>query len=239
MQNPQLADFHVSLSGVRSGSLLPLGSSSGSRAIKYRRRTTREERRVLGIGGGGAGPINSMATRSQKNAHTRTGSFLDIVPGYGGGGLAAGDVRDLEHGHRAVEQAVHDLEAGGLVAPDRGGVPDVARLALARGVLEHDVGRLEYAQRERVRAVLADRLEQARQERRAHDLELERLGVRDLHRGLVVGRVEPRKVFFVGALLVGGCVIRAEGARDGRRETTQRGLEVGPRPSRHRPIRAG
>ena len=224
MQNTQLADRHVSSSGVRSGSLLPLGSSSGSRAIKYRRRTTREERRVLGIGGGGAGSNQNLWRRGpKKNAHTRTGSFLDIVPGYGGGGgggLAAGDVRDLEHGHRAVEQAVHDLEAGGLVAPDRGGVPDVARLALARGVLEHDVGRLEYAQRERVRAVLADRLEQAWQERRAHDLELERLGVRDLHRGLVVvRRVEPRKVFFVGALLVGGCVIRRRGREtgDGRR----------------------
>ena len=96
---------------------------------------------------------------------------------------------------------MHDLESGGLVAPERGGVPHVARLALARDVLEHDVGRLEDAQRQRVRAVLADRLEQARQERRAHHLELERLGVRDLHRRLaVVGRPEPGKVFLVGAL---------------------------------------
>jgi hypothetical protein len=130
----------------------------------------------------------------------RTGAFLNIVPG-GGVGLPAGDMRHLQHGHRAVEQAVHDLEAGRLVAPDRRYVPHVTRLALARGILEHDVGRLEYAQRQGVRPVLTYRLEQARQERRAHHLELERLWVRDLDRRLVVvGRVEPRKVFFVGAL---------------------------------------
>ena len=52
-----------------------------------------------------------------------------------------------------------------------------------------------------MRPVLAYRLEQAWKERRAHHLELERLWVRDLDRRLVVvGRVEPRKVFFVGTL---------------------------------------
>ena len=52
-----------------------------------------------------------------------------------------------------------------------------------------------------MRPVLAYRLEQTRQERRAHYLELERLWVRDLDRRLVVvGRVEPRKVFFVRTL---------------------------------------
>ena len=52
-----------------------------------------------------------------------------------------------------------------------------------------------------MRAVLAYRLEQALQERRAHYLELERLGVSDLDCGLVVvGGVEPGEVFFVGAL---------------------------------------
>jgi len=110
-------------------------------------------------------------------------------------------VGHLEHPHSAIKQAVHDLEPGRLVAPHRRGVPDVARLALALGVFEHDVGGLEDAQRQRVRSVLPDRLEQAWQERRPHHLKLERLGVRDLHRRLaVVGRVEPRKVFLVRAL---------------------------------------
>ena len=75
-----------------------------------------------------------------------TGAFLDIIPGWGGG-LPARDMRYLQHGHRAVEQAVHDLKAGRLVAPDRRGVSHVTRLALSRGILEHDVGRFEYAQR--------------------------------------------------------------------------------------------
>ena len=96
---------------------------------------------------------------------------------------------------------MHDLEPGRLVAPHGGGMPHVARLALARDVLEHDVGRLEDAQRQRVRPVLPDRLEQAWQERRAHYLELERFRVRDLDcRLAVVGCPEPGKVFFVGAL---------------------------------------
>ena len=115
---------------------------------------------------------------------------------------------------------MHNLEPGRLVAPQRGGVPHVARLALARDVLEHDVGRLEDAQRERVRAVLPDRLEQARQERRADHLELERLGVRDLHRRLaVVGHPEPREVFLVGTLFghVGG-----ECGREGKGKVVRR-----------------
>ena len=108
---------------------------------------------------------------------------------------------------------MHDLESCCLVAPHGGGAPHVARLALARGVLEHDVRRLEDAQRERVRAVLTDRLEQAREERRAHHLELERLWVRNLDRRLaVVGHVEPRKVFLVGALVrKKGFIIREVG----------------------------
>jgi hypothetical protein len=107
----------------------------------------------------------------------------------------------FEHGHGAIEQTVHDLESGRFVAPRRRGVPLVARLTLAPGILEHDVGRLEDADRQRVRPVLPDRLEQAREERGAHHLKLERLWVRDLDRRLtVVGRVEPSKVFFVRAL---------------------------------------
>ena len=142
----------------------------------------------------------------------RTVSLFDVIPPRrrrrSGGWVfaataaaAAGDVWHLEHRHGTIEQTVHDLEPGRLVAPHRRGMPHVARLTLAPGVLEHDVGRLEDADRQRVRPVLSDRLEQARKERGAHHLELERLGVRDLDRRLtVVGRVEPSKVFFVRAL---------------------------------------
>ena len=116
-------------------------------------------------------------------------------------------MRHFEHRHHAVEQAVHDLESGCLVAPQCRGVPHVARLTLTRGILEHDVGRLKNAHGQRVRSVLPDRLEQAWQERRAHHLELERLGVRDLDRRLaIVDGIEPSKVFLVRAL----CDMKAE-----------------------------
>ena len=97
-----------------------------------------------------------------------------------------------------VEQPVDDLEPGGLVAPHGRGVADVARLALVRRVLEHHVRRLEHADRQWVRAVLANRFQEAMQERCAHDLELERLGVRDPDRGLpVIFAVQPLEVFFM------------------------------------------
>jgi hypothetical protein len=104
---------------------------------------------------------------------------------------------------------MHDLEPSRLVAPHRGGMPHITRLAFARDILEHDVGRLEDAQWQRVRPVLPDRLEQAWQERRPHYLELKRLRVRDLDcRLAVVGRPEPGKVFFVGALHTNGTTTR-------------------------------
>ena len=150
----------------------------------------------------------------KKRQGGRTVSLSDVIPPRRRGGCgwvfdtaagvpaaAARDVWHLEHGHGTIEQTVHDLESGRLVAPHRRGVPVVARLTLAPRVLEHDVGRLEDANRQRVRPVLPHRLEQAREERGAHHLELERLGVRDLDRRLaVVGHVEPSKVFFVRAL---------------------------------------
>ena len=148
---------------------------------------------------GGQFIINNLALPRELNV--RTCAFLDIVPGGGGGRPPTGDVRHLEHGHRAVEQAVYDLESSRLVAPYRRSVPHVARLALTRGVFKHHIGRLEDAQRQRMRPVLAYRLEQALQERRTHYLELERLWVRYLDcRLVVVGRVKPGEVFFVGAL---------------------------------------
>jgi hypothetical protein len=130
----------------------------------------------------------------------RTVPLFDVIARLGGR-VTTGDMWHLEHGHRTVEQPMHNFESGRLVAPHRGRVPHVARLALARRVFEHDVRRLKDAQRERVRAVLPDRLEQAREERRAHHLELERFRVRDLDRRLaVISRVEPGKIFLVGAL---------------------------------------
>jgi hypothetical protein len=96
---------------------------------------------------------------------------------------------------------VDNLESGRLVAPHRGGMPHVTRLALARDVLEHDIGRLKDAHRQRVRPILPDRLQKAWQERRAHHLKLKRLWVGDLDcRLAIVSRLEPSKVFFVGAL---------------------------------------
>ena len=96
---------------------------------------------------------------------------------------------------------MHNLESGRLVAPHRSGMPYVTGLTLACDVLEHDIGRLKDAYRQRVRPILPYRLEQAWQERRAHHLELERLGVGDLDcRLAIVDRLEPRKVFLVGAL---------------------------------------
>ena len=87
---------------------------------------------------------------------------------------------------------MHDLESGRLVAPHRSGMPHVARLALAFDILEHDVGRLKDAYWQRVRPILPYRLQQAWQERRAHHLELERFGVRDLDcRLAIVRRLEP------------------------------------------------
>jgi hypothetical protein len=68
----------------------------------------------------------------------RTVPLLDIVARLGGR-VTAGDVWHLEHGHRTVKQAMHDLESGRLVAPHGGSVPHIARLALARGVFERDV----------------------------------------------------------------------------------------------------
>ena len=68
----------------------------------------------------------------------RTFSLLDVVS-RSRLRVVARDAWDLEHQHDAVEKAVHDLEPGRLVAPDCGGVADVARLALERRVFEHDV----------------------------------------------------------------------------------------------------
>ena len=79
----------------------------------------------------------------------RTGLLLDVVPRLRLR-VRARNPRHLEHAHDPVQQPVDDLEPGGLVAPDRCGVADVARLPLARLVLEDDVRSLKDLDRERV-----------------------------------------------------------------------------------------
>ena len=57
--------------------------------------------------------------------------------------VAARDEWNLEHLHRAIKHAVHDLETRRPIAPDSGGVTHVASLTLNGRVLEHDIRRLE------------------------------------------------------------------------------------------------
>lgn len=106
----------------------------------------------------------------------RTVRRLDVVARLARAQLGD-EVAHAEADHEAVEQAVHDLEPGLAAAEDGRHAAHVARLALLARVLHDDVRHLENAQRERVLAVLAHRLEKAGQERRAHDLVLDRLGV--------------------------------------------------------------
>ena len=93
----------------------------------------------------------------------RTASLFEVVSSRRGSlvstAATTGDVRHFQHSHRTIEQAVHDLETGRLVAPYRSGMPHVTRLALARDVLEHDIGRLKDAYRQRVRPILPYRLQ--------------------------------------------------------------------------------
>lgn len=111
--------------------------------------------------------------------------------------------RDLQHRHHAIQQPMNDLEPRALIAPHRREPPRIARLALRARVLEHDVGRLEDPDRQRVRAVLPDRLEEAGEERGADYLVLERLGVGESDgRGAVVFSVEPGEVLVVRALSI-------------------------------------
>jgi hypothetical protein len=99
---------------------------------------------------------------------------------------------------------MYDLETGILITPQCRDMAHVPRLTFARRILEHNIGGLENFDGQGVRAVLADRLEQAGKERGAHDLELERLGVGDLDGGIVVvWPVQPFKIFFMRALQIG------------------------------------
>ena len=126
--------------------------------------------------------------------------LLEVVADLGGG-IVAVDARDGQGEHELVEQPVHHLEAGRLVAVDGADVALVARHALLLGgVLERDVGHLEDLHGQRVLLVLTQRLEKPRDERGAHHLELGGLGVAEHDRlGLVVLAVHEAEVFVVRA----------------------------------------
>ncbi len=111
-----------------------------------------------------------------------------------------GHERGLEHQHDAVHEPVHDLEAAALGQKRGGEVALVAALALERWVLEGDVADLEDADGDAVVLVLAQGLEQARQEGGADDLVLGRFGVGEPDGGgAVVGAVQVGEVLGVRA----------------------------------------
>jgi hypothetical protein len=96
---------------------------------------------------------------------------------------------------------MYNLEPGSLVAPDSCGVSDVSSLPFPFGIFDDNVTRLKDLDRECVRAVLSNGLEEPRNERGAHDLELERLRISDFDDCLaVVNVVEPFKVLLMRTL---------------------------------------
>ena len=140
--------------------------------------------------------------RRRRRACSLTFGFFDPVPVHLGPleAILVGDIRRFEHGHDPVEQSMNHLEAAGLAAPGRGKVSLVATLAFERKVFEGDVRHLEDLDRHAVMLVLSDRLEEARKERRPHDLILRRLRVGQLDgRRAVVFAVQPGKVLVVRA----------------------------------------
>jgi hypothetical protein len=108
--------------------------------------------------------------------------------------------RRLQHQHDAVEQAVDDLKAGRLAVPGGGEVALVSAFALQVGSFERDIADFEDLDGQAVGFVLADCLEQAREEGGADDLIFGRFGVGEADSGgAVVFAVEPAEVFVVGA----------------------------------------
>jgi len=94
-------------------------------------------------------------------------------------------VLDVEHLHQKVDHSVDDLE------PRCGAVVDGTQIAAVDGTdvrfgrAQHDVRDLEETNRQRQRLVVEDGLEQARQQRRATDLEAS-LGLVDHDRRLAI-----------------------------------------------------
>lgn len=97
--------------------------------------------------------------------------FLDPVA-VGLLGVVAVNEGSAEHGQDTVEKAVDDFETAVLAAEGGGEVALVAGLALSGLVLEDDVGDLEDPHGDAVALVLADGLEETRQQRGADDLVL-------------------------------------------------------------------
>ena len=80
-------------------------------------------------------------------------------------------------------------------------MPFVTRLAFPRDVFENNLGNLKDFYRQRVRAVLANRFEEAWDERRSDNLKFECLRIGNLNRGvIVVFMIQPFEILFVRAL---------------------------------------
>ena len=91
-----------------------------------------------------------------------------------------------------------DFEPCTLVTPNGPCVPQILRLPLQTEILEHYIGRLEHLDREWVRPVLTNSLEQTGNERGSNDLEFQGLRVSDLHRGFpIVDLIQPLEVFLM------------------------------------------
>lgn len=140
------------------------------------------------------------ASRAGRRREERTGVRLDVVSRLGCRVLIH-DIPHPESEHEPIQQTVHNFEPSSSSTEDTCDPPDVPRLSLEGRILEHDVRDLEDPQRQCVFSVLSDRLEESREERRAYDLVLDRLGVReyDRHRSGVFS-VEELEVLVVGAL---------------------------------------
>ena len=67
---------------------------------------------------------------------------------------------------------MYNLKTSRLVAPHRGGMPLVSCLPFTRCVLEDDLGSFKYFDGQRMRSVLANGLQETRDQRCADDLEL-------------------------------------------------------------------
>lgn len=96
---------------------------------------------------------------------------------------------------------MHDFKTCTLVAPHGSCMPLVTRLAFSRDIFENNFRRLKDLNRQRVRAVLANRFEEAWDERRSDDLKFECLRIGNLNRGvIVVFMIQPFEILFVRAL---------------------------------------
>lgn len=69
------------------------------------------------------------------------------------------DTWNLKHFHCPVQYTVYNLKPGGLVTPNGAGMPNIARLTLARKILDNYVARFENSDRQCMRPVLSYSLE--------------------------------------------------------------------------------